>query len=187
MLGGRASIRALAIVSFPVRPGALDPYDALDLALALQQVGRSIAAGDPHTGTTIIVPYQERTTMKVSIDLTGPNGKMWELDMQYHKLPPEYVAEIAAVAQSYAVYIKNLPGQAGSQEPSYAVSFKYEAEGEELKGVAEPLLSVYKPKEAFRAVRLLYSQAIEVQDAGIALLTQLQAGAHREIKSGQRK
>ena len=125
--------------------------------------------------------------MKVSMDLTGPGGKMWELDMRYHRLPPEYVAEIAAVAQSYAVYIKNLPGAAGSSEPSYSMTFRYEAEGDELQGISEPTLSIYRPREAFRAVRLLYSQAIEVQDAGIKLLEQLQAGAHREIKSGQRK
>lgn len=184
MLGGRAGVRALAIVSFPVRPGSLDPYDALDLALALQQVGRSIAAGANAQTGTIIVPYQERPNMKVSIDLSGPNGKMWELDMKYHSLPPEYAAEIASVAKSYASFIDNLAA-GGGQGPSYAVVFKYEAEGDELAGVSAPMAAIFKGGGQRKG--LLYSQAVEVQDAGIKLLEQLQQGAHREIKSGQRK
>ena len=179
--------RALVVINFPMRGGELDHHDTQDVAVALRQVGDAIAVGSKTPTGTIIVPFQERSAMKVSIDLTGPAGKMWELDMKYQNLPPEYVSEIAAVAQSYGVFIKNLPGGAASQEPAYSVVFRYEAEGEELKGVAEPMLSVFKPKEPFRATRLLYSQAIQVQDAGILLLQQLQAGAHREIASGQRK
>lgn len=123
--------------------------------------------------------------MKVSIDLSGPDGKMWELDMRYHRLPPAYAAEIATVAQSYAFYIENLAGQAGTQTPAYTVAFKYDAEGEEMAGVSAPMASVFKG--AARKDNLLYSQAVQVQDAGIELLQKLQTGAHMEIKSGQRK
>lgn len=184
MRDGRAIPRYLAMISFPVRPGGLDVGDARDLAGALEQLGHAIAAGRHRASGTILVPYQERRRMKVSIDLSGPNGKMWELDMKYSRLPPEYAAEIAAVARSYAAYIENAPAGAG-QGPSYSVAFKYEAEGEELEGVAAPMAAVFKGAASRRG--LLYSQAIEVQDAGIALLTQLQQGAHREIRSGQRK
>lgn len=123
--------------------------------------------------------------MKVSIDLNGPNGKMWELDMKYHMLPPAYVMEIATVGQSYAFYIENLPGGAGAQTPAYSVTFTYEAEGEELQGLSGEMLKVVKGKAT--AKNLLYSQAVQVQDAGIELLQKLQQGAHMEIKSGQRK
>ena len=183
MMGG-AKFRALAVVSFPVRPGDLEAADVRDVALALQQIGRSIAAGHHRPTGTIVVPYQERTRMKVSIDLSGPNGRMWELDMKYSRLPPEYAAEIASCARSYAHYIENLPGGAGAG-PAYSVEFKYEADGEELAGVAAPMADVFKGKAAKKG--LLYSQAVQVQDAGIELLSKLQQGAHMEIKSGQRK
>lgn len=184
MLDGRAKLRALAVINFPTRDGELDDFDVRDVGLALAQIGQAIVVGRNMPRGTIVVPFQERKAMKVSIDLTGPNGKMWELDMRYQRLPPEYVAEIASVARSYAAYIENTPAGAG-QGPSYSVAFKYEAEGEELEGVAAPMAAVFKGSAARRG--LLYSQAVEVQDAGIALLTQLQQGAHREIKSGQRK
>ena len=179
------SAHALAVIHLPVRPGSMDPLDAEDLAVALQQIGRSIASGHNAGTWTVIVPYQERTHMKVSLDLSGPSGKMWSLDMEYLRLPPEYVSEIAAVAKSYEFYVENLPGGASAGTPSYAVTFRYQAEGEELEGVSGKAAGTYKGNASKK--NLLYSQAIEVQDAGIALLTQLQQGAHREIKSGQRK
>ena len=178
------SAHALAVIHLPVRPGTLDPSDARDLAVALQEVGRSIASGHNAGTGTVIVPYQERTSMKVSMDLTGPGGKMWNFDMQYHRLPPEYVAEIAAVAKSFASFIENTATEAGSG-PSYGVVFSYEAEGEELEGTSGPMAAVLKGKVAKRG--LLYSKAVELQDGGLVLLQQLQTGAHREIKSGQRK
>lgn len=122
--------------------------------------------------------------MKVSLDLHGPSGRMWSLDMTYERLPPEYVSEIASAAKSYEHFIENLPGSAGSG-PAYSVTFKFAAEGEELEGVSGKVAETYKGTAAKK--NLLYSQAVQIQDAGIALLQQLQAGAHREIKSGQRK
>jgi hypothetical protein len=178
------SAHALAVIHLPVRPGAMDPSDAVDLAVALQEVGRSIASGYNAGTGTVIVPYQERTSMKVALNLSGPGGAMFEFDMKYHRLPPEYVAEIAAVAKSYASFIENAATEAGSG-PSYAVTFSYEAEGEELEGTSGAMAAVLKGKVAKRG--LLYSKAVELQDAGVLLLQQLQTGAHREIKSGQRK
>jgi hypothetical protein len=184
MRGG--GLRYLALIEFPVRPGQLDPRDVRDLGVALEQIGRSIASGQNHpAGSTIIVPYQERTAMKVSIDLNGPDGKMWELDMKYHRLPANYAMEVATVAQSYGFYIDNLAGQGGTQTPSYSVTFRYEAEGEELQGVTGEYAKLLKGTH--RKDNLLYSQAVGVQDAGIELLMKLQTGAHMEIKSGQRK
>lgn len=177
--------RALVILDFPTRPRALDPEDVRDLGSALEQVGRSIAAGHHRDTGTILVPYQERARMKVSMDLTGPGGKMWEFDMTYYKLPPEYVAEIAAVAKSFEYFISNLPGEAASGAPSYGVTFAYKAEGDELDGISGKAADTYKGAAAKK--NLLYSQAVGLQDAGIKLMEQLQAGAHREIASGQRK
>lgn len=177
--------RALAIISFPTRPGQLDAWDNEDLGVGLQQIGRAVIDGRQAGSGTIIIPFQERAFMKVSLDLQGPNGKMWELDMKYHNLPAAYVMEIVAVAQSYAFYIENTGGEAGTSQPSYSVSFSCEAEGEELQGLSGEAAKVAKSKST--AKNLAYSQAIGLQDAGIALLQQLQAGAHREIKSGQRK
>ena len=177
--------RALVVIDFPVRPGLLDPADARDLAATFDQLGRAIRAGHHHDGGSILVPYQERATMKVALDLQGPSGKMWSLDMEYHRLPPEYVAEIAAVAKSYEYYIENRAGGASTGTPAYSVTFRYQAEGDELEGVSGKAADTYKGHAAKK--NLLYSQAIEVQDAGVLLLQQLQAGAHREIKSGQRK
>ena len=182
----RRSPAAIVVVTFPQRPGLMDPADTADVVMVLKELAHDVASGKLDATGSIIVPYQRRTEMKVSIDLAGPNGKMWELDMKYHNLPAPYVMEIAAVAQSYAFYIENLPGNAGSQTPAYSVMFKCEAEGEELTGLSGEALAVAKGRPV-RKQNLLYSQAIEVQDAGILLLQQLQAGAHREIKSGQRK
>jgi hypothetical protein len=182
---GRIRLRALAVIHFPMRLGEYDREDERDAGLALEQIGRAIAAGQkPPTGT-VIVPFQERTEVKVSIDLSGPNGKMWELDMRYHRLPANYAAEVATVASSYAYYIENLAGEAGTATPAYSVAFKYEAEGDELEGLSGEPAKLYKGSA--RKGNLLYSQAVQVQDAGIELLQKLQTGAHMEIKSGQRK
>ena len=177
--------RALAILDLPTRPRALPPEDRRDLGLALVEVGRSIAAGQHLDTGTILVPYQERVPMKVSMDLVGPSGKMWEFDMTYHRLPPEYVAEIAAVAKSFEYYIQNMASGASTGTPSYGVTFKYQAEGDELEGISGKAADMYKGQAVKK--NLLYSEAVGLQDAGIVLMQQLQAGAHREIASGQRK
>jgi hypothetical protein len=163
----------------------VDVFDIQDAGQALVEIGQAIMTGRKHLVGTTIVPYQERCRMKVSIDLSGPNGKMWELDMKYHNLPANYAMEIAAVAQSYGFYIDNMAGEGGTQTPSYSVAFKYEAEGAETQGVSGEFAKVLKGSH--KKENLLYSQAVQVQDAGIELLQKLQTGAHMEIKSGQRK
>ena len=110
--------------------------------------------------------------MKVSIDLQGPNGKMWELDMQYHRLPEAYAWEVGGAASSYASYIENLQGTASDK--AYSVSFRFQAEGGGPKGQA-------------KADRLSYSQAVGIQEAGLQLLQKLLIGANMEIASGQRQ
>lgn len=177
--------RALAVVSFPSPPEALDGMDQRDLAAVLEHLGRAIGEGRKVPTGTVIVPFQERKGMKVSMDLHGPSGKMWEFDMTYHRLPPEYVSEIAAVAKSFEYYVENMQGSAGSASPAYTVTFKFQAEGEELEGISGKAAGTYKGQAAKK--NLLYSQAVGLQDAGLKLLEQLQAGAHREIVSGQRK
>jgi len=123
--------------------------------------------------------------MKLTLELSGPHGKMWDLDMKYHKLPPEYAMEIASVARSYVSYIAGIAGGASSEDPSYEVKFKFDAEEAGPKKVPAEFGDLYSGSA--NADNLLYSQAVEIQDAGIELLKKLQDGAHMEIKSGQRK
>ena len=117
--------------------------------------------------------------MKISLDLDGPHGKMWELAMTYHKLPEVYAWEIASVAVALASYIEHTVGGATDEAAAYSVAFHCVPEG------AEPKLPE-GVKGQVKADRLLYSQAVAIQDAGIQLLEKLQQSAHMEIASGQR-
>lgn len=120
--------------------------------------------------------------MKLSLDLRGPNGRMWDLEMSYHNLPPEYVMEVVSTARAYANYISTLAGGAASGDKKYSVKFSY---GAEAQPKTTPFSDIMKGDA--EADNLLYSQAVAIQDAGIELLQKLQAGAHMEIASGQRK
>ena len=113
--------------------------------------------------------------MKISLDLTGPsNKKMWEFDMKYHDLPEPYMWEIAGPAAAFANYIATLAGGAASGDPAYRIAFAYKGDAGQPSGEG-------------KASNLLYSQAVEVQEAGAKLLLQLLVGAKLEIASGQRK
>lgn len=175
---------ALAMVVFPTRPRNLEPHDARDLAITLQQIGRAVAAGHhPNTGT-ILVPFQERSAMKVSLDIAGPQGKMWDFDMNYHRLPLEYATQIGLTARSFASYIEHLAGGANQGDKAYVVRFKYEADGDAVRAAGE-VGGLLKGSATSRS--LLYSEAVGVQDAGIKLLQDLLEGARMEIASGERK
>lgn len=164
----------LALIHLPVPAQRLDPMDRRDLAVALQEIGRDLAIRA--TGQTLIIPTQERTAMKVSLDLSGPSGKMWSFDMEYHRLPPEYAGEVGAAASAFAAYLNNLTGGASNDDPKYSMKFSYKGEGD------GPLA-----KGQGNASGLLYSEAVGAQKAGIKLLEKLLLGADMEIASGQRK
>lgn len=115
--------------------------------------------------------------MKLDLDLSGPNGKMWDLTMRYYRLPEPYAWEVGSAALSLSSYIENIVGGAAADDKAYIVTFKVVTEGSEPKGA----------EQAVTADRLLYSQAIAIQDAGIKLLERLQQSAHMEIASGQRE
>lgn len=117
--------------------------------------------------------------MKLSLELTGPAGKMWDNVSTYYNLPEIYAWEIASVAVALASYIENTAGNATGDEKAYTVSFKVQAEGK------EPKLPENVP-HTVKAEHLLYSQAVDIQDQGLALLLKLQQSAHMEIKSGLR-
>jgi hypothetical protein len=161
----------------------LSVFDERDTGQALVEIGQAIMAGrHPVTGT-IAVPFQERASMKISFDLSGPSGKMFEFDMKYHNLPPEYALEIASTARAFLNFINNTAGDAAGQDRSYSVSFSYDAEGKAPK--VPEYEELFKGKT--RKDSLLYSQAAGLQNAGIELMTKLMQGAEMEIKSGQRK
>lgn len=135
--------------------------------------------------------------MKVDLVLSGPEGQMWDFTMNYHRLPAHYAMEMATLAASYASLIDNSPGSATTGDKMYSVEFK--VTGPDVPEVPKPpatgtpapstgeSVGGQKGGIVAKAERLLYSQAVALQDAGIKLLGQLQEGAHNEIKSGQRK
>lgn len=180
------SLRALAIISFPTRPGALLPADERDLARALVDVGHAIAAGrNAHTGT-IIVPYQRRCLMKVTFELNGPQGQMFDFAMKYHRLSPEYAMEIASTARAYANLVENTAGNAAGDDAKYSVEFRFQSDD------APPGEWAKMFKADARADNLQYSQVAHpdgtgLQDRGLLLLQKLMQGAHMEVASGQRK
>jgi hypothetical protein len=124
--------------------------------------------------------------MKISLELSGPAGKMWTLEMRYHALPPEYLLEIASTCRSYLTYITNTPGGAASGDRQYTIEFAYQADERGPKAAVPPEYAALFTGAA-EAEHLLYSQAVAIQDAGIELLQKLQQGAHMEITSGQRQ
>lgn len=117
--------------------------------------------------------------MKITLDLSGPDGKMWDLAMTYYNLPEIYAWEIAAKASALASYIENMVGQSTDAEAIYSVALHCVLDGKEPK-LPEGV------KGQVKADRLLYSQAVAIQDAGVAMLADLQKSAHMEIASGQR-
>jgi hypothetical protein len=125
------------------------------------------------------IPDQRRIGMKISLELSGPHGKMYENVSTYWNLPEIYAWEIAAKAIALANYIEHLVGQASDPEATYAVAFHVVVDGKEPK-LPEGV------KGQVKQDRLLYSQAAEIQAIGIKMLADLQEGADMEIKSGQR-
>lgn len=182
----KLGLHALASIYFPVRPGQLELADACDLASALQQVGRAIAAGHHAQTGTILVPYQERGSMKVSMQILGANRKKyWNFNMEYDNLSPQYAVEVAGPAKSFAAAIDNTAGEATGDDPAYTVLFEFEVDQNLMRGMPEPFAAVFKHKA--KSENLRFSQAVGFQDAGLQLLLQLNQGAHREIASGERK
>lgn len=117
--------------------------------------------------------------MKITLDLSGPHGKMWDLAMNYYNLPEIYAWEIAAKAIALASYIENTVGGASDGTATYSVALHCVVDGKEPK-LPEGV------KGQVKADRLLYSQVVAIQDAGVAMLADLQKSAHMEIASGQR-
>lgn len=125
--------------------------------------------------------------MKVTFELNGPKGQMFDFAMKYHKLSAEYAMEIASVARAYANLVANTAGQAAGNDLKYTVEFRYQAD-DAPKGDPE-YEKVFKAD--VRADNLLYSQVAHpngtgLQDQGILLLQKLMQGAHMEVASGQR-
>jgi hypothetical protein len=123
--------------------------------------------------------------MKVDMDLSGPSGKMWEFHMKYHNLPVEYAMEIASTARALMNLVKTTGGGAAQGDRTYEVKFSYDADEATPKAIPPDVSELFKGSA--HAKNLLYSQAVEIQDAGVTLLQKLQQSAHMEIQSGQRK
>lgn len=117
--------------------------------------------------------------MKITLDLSGPHGKMWDLAMNYYNLSEIYAWEIAAKAIALASYIESTVGQGDDGTASYSVAFHCVVDGKEPK-LPEGV------KGQVKADRLLYSQAVAIQGAGVAMLADLVKSAEMEIKSGLR-
>src|SRR5262245_25885246 len=178
------TVHALAVIHFPYPVRCLDRMMRLDLAEALMEVGRSIAAGTMF-GETVIIPFQEGAQMELKAKLSGPQGDMWGFSMYYKNLPPEYVLEIAGAARAYYNLLKNTAGGSGGNDRQYTFEFEYDAKESAPKSLPPDYSELFKGK--VKNDDLLYSQAADVQNAGIRLLQRLMEGAEMEIKSGQRK
>lgn len=180
----RRTVHALVVLHFPYAPHGLDPWSRRDLASALRQLGGAIEEGTV-IGGTVVVPFQEGALMEVKCVLSGPNGKMWRLEMEYDNLPPEYVMAIAAQCRNYYNLIKNTPGGAGGSDRQYTYEFSYDAKEAGPKAAPPEFAELFKGK--VKTDELLYSEACGFQNAGITLLQQLMTDAANEIKSGQRQ
>ena len=99
--------------------------------------------------------------------------------MTYHKLPEVYAWEIASTAVALAG--SSSTRWAGRRTRRRRIASRSTASRE---GVEPKLPEGVKGQ--VKADRLLYSQAVAIQDAGIQLLEKLQQSAHMEIASGQR-
>lgn len=129
-------------------------------------------------------------TMKVSFKLEGPVGEggaqdeMMAFDLRYKHLRPSGLMEIASACLAMRQFIHTYDGDASGDDPAYTVTFGYQADAG-----AAPKLPGWE--ELFSGDvtcdELLYSQACQMQNAGLALLQKLMSTAEMEIKSGMRK
>jgi hypothetical protein len=117
----------------------------------------------------------------------GKAGLMWELHMKYYALPVPYALEIVGLAASLANFVSLCAGGAASGDLSYVVTFSYDADESSPKGLSpgSDLAKLFKGEA--EATGLLYSQALELQGAGIQLLERLHESGLVEVKAGQRK
>ena len=126
--------------------------------------------------------------MKIEMDLRSDRRVMWELKMEYHDLPPEYAQEIAAAAENLKSYIAHLRGNArevmgvAAQAPPRAYQMRFSFKAEHAPEGAPGRWS----GEA-EATDLLYSQALDCQEAGAELLKRLIESGRLEVASGQRQ
>jgi hypothetical protein len=112
---------------------------------------------------------------------------MWELQMKYYGLPLPYVLETVSLAASFANLVALSAGGATSDDPAYTVTFSYDAEDHSPKGLppGSDLAKLFKGEA--EATQLLYSQALDLQGAGIQLLERLRSSGVVEVTAGQRK
>ena len=128
--------------------------------------------------------------MKVKMRLEGPVGEggaieeMWGFDMFYKRLRPEGLMEITSACRAMRHFVHSFDGDAAGDDPQYTVSFEYAADD-----ALVPRVQGWEELFVGEAVadELLYSQAAEMQNAGLALLKKLMSTAEMEIKSGQRR
>lgn len=168
--------RALAIIDFPTRPGDLDWWDSVDLGRALQQIGQRVVAGAYANTGSILIPYQGRVRMKATMELSGPNGKMWRQVNEYDNLPEAYAWDVGSAAAALGSFVENMQGKAGQGDKGYTITFRADPDG---PGGVKPV--------NVKADRLQYSQAVECQKAGLKMLEKLLLSAEMEIQSGQRQ